>query len=364
MRGVAGRDFRLAPDSQRALIADTTNTLVWLHGDLRYRRLMAAFPSLSDDAMLLLGRLDGRLARSPAADIWLARARLRGAALLAGMAGVPIDVTALQDWICGRTPPPRHSEGLDDPLSVAALFHFALSASDMAGDPVARATLNVSRTLLDDRREAGLWAPDDLVRFGPLWREAQRLLETPYPALSLQAVAERLIAAREGLTAPQTQGAVLTTADGRQLRIDPRRFDIGWLLGCHLPRALYQAGFTLRLLPSLVALPRFLPGDADALADHLRAMIAARATEGLADLDRLEKRLARFPVDLPVTRRSRAPLLLRLDLAYPGLGRVAIARLLGISHQGATKLVAQLEGLRAYAGGVCPSPSSHQKYLL
>ncbi|BBF72708.1 hypothetical protein SBA_pBAR4_0170 (plasmid) [Sphingomonas bisphenolicum] len=52
--------------------------------------------------MLLLGRLDGRLQNSPWADIWLARARLQGAAQLAGLAGVPIDVRHLQDWICGR----------------------------------------------------------------------------------------------------------------------------------------------------------------------------------------------------------------------------------------------------------------------
>ena len=305
---------------------------------------MRDFSSSSDQALLLLGRLDGRLLNSPAADIWLAQARLKGAAALASFAGIPVSVRNLQDWICGRTAPPRHSEGLNDPFSIAALFHFALSATEGHGDPIARATLNVSRSLLDDRKEADLWAPEDLVRFGPLWRMAQMLLEAPYPVASFQTVARRLIEARTSLDMPATEGQLLTTIDGRQLRIEARRFDTGWLLACHLPAALVAAGLALRPLPSLVDLRRFLPDDPEALAGHMATMIARQAGQGLVELDRLEAKLAQLP-QLPVTRRSKAPLLIRLELAYPGLGRTAIARLLGISHQGATKLVAQVERL-------------------
>lgn len=120
--------------------------------------------------LLLIGRLDGRLNGSPARDIWLARARVKAAAMVAGIAGVPVDTAALLDWICGRTPPPRHSEGLNDPLSIAALMHFLLLAED-SNDPVARASLNVLRTLLDDRAQAEMWGRDDLVRFGQTFRE-------------------------------------------------------------------------------------------------------------------------------------------------------------------------------------------------
>lgn len=308
---------------------------------------MRDFSSSPEHALLMLGRLDGRLANSPAADIWLARARLRGAALLAGAAGVPVTVRELQDWICGRTAPPRHGEGLNDPLSVAALVHFALSADESRSDPVARATLNVSRTLLDDRKEAEAWAPEDLVRFGPSWRAAQRLVEAPYPAPTLREVAERLIAAREGLEAPASPAQLLTTVDGRHLRLDPRRPDLGWVVAAHLPGALEAAGLALRRLPSFVDLPRFPGTDSAALAVHLAVMIGRQAVEGLAELDRLEAKVARLPADLGVTRRSKAPLLMRLELAYPRLSRTAIARLLGISHQGATKLVAQVEALAA-----------------
>ena len=309
--------------------------------------MLASSSSPREQAMLLLGRLDGRLANSPASDIWLARARLKGAALLASFAALPLGVKDLQDWICGRRPPPRHSEGLNDPLSVAALVHFAFSASESLRDPLARATLNISRTLLDDRREAKLWAPEDLVRFGPAWRAVQTVATAPYDDPSLDAIARRLIDARRGLEAPVTAGQLLTTADGRQLRIDPRRSDLSWVVACHVPSTLEAAGLTLRPLPSFVGLSRFLAADADALASDLASMIGRQAREGLAELDRLEALVARLPQDLGVTKRSKAPLLMRLELAYPGLSKMAVARLLGISHQGATKLVAQVEALMA-----------------
>lgn len=303
---------------------------------------MLAFSSSSEQALLLLGRLDGRLSNSPAADIWLARSRLKGAAMLASVAAVPISVKDLQDWICGRTPPPRYSEGLNDPLSIAALVHFALSASESQRDPVARATLNISRQLLDDRKEAQIWALDDLVRFGPAWRAVQAIVEAPYPETGVEMVAERLIAAREGLAAPVSGGQLLTTADGRQLQLDPRRADFGWVVAAHVPAALEASGLTLRRLPSFVDLPRFPAKDVTTLTEQIIAMIGRQAREGLAELDRLEARLRRLPQQLPVTKRSKAPLLMRLELAYPGLSKMAVARLLGISHQGATKLVSQI----------------------
>lgn len=306
---------------------------------------MRDFSSSTEQALLLLGRLDGRLLNSPAADIWLARARLKGASILASVASVPIEVKDLQDWICGRTPPPRYSEGLNDPLSIATLVHFALSATESQRDPIARATLNISRQLLDDRREAELWAPDDLVRFGPAWRAVQAMMEAPYPSAALESVAERLIAARDSLTAPVSGGQLLTTADGRQLRLDPRRSDLGWVVAAHVPAALEACGLALRRLPSFVDLPRFPGGDVETLAGQLSVMIGRQARAGLAELDRIEARLRKLPTELPVTKRSKAPLLMRLELAYPGLSKTAVARLLGISHQGATKLVAQVEQL-------------------
>src|SRR3546814_17579515 len=133
-------------------------------------------------------------------------------------------------------------------------------------------------------------------------------------------MAQRLIDARGRLDAPVTEGHLVTTADGRQWRIDPRRFDMGWVLACHLPGALLAAGLSLRRLPSLVGLPRFMPDDAGSLAKAIAAMIARQAGQGLIEMDRLEAKMARLPKELRVTRRSKAQLIMRVDLAHPGIG--------------------------------------------
>jgi hypothetical protein len=296
------------------------------------------------DALLLLGRLDGRLQHSPAADLWLARARLHGAVTLAHLAGVPISLGDLQDWICGRSPPPRHSEGLNDPLSVAALFHLALDATDavpVRQDPVSIATRNVLRTLLDDRSQAETWGGADLVRWGPAWRTLTAETALPYPAATLTAVADRMFVLwSAGDTAAALPGTapLVTTADGRQLQLPPAAPDSAWAVAAQLPAALHAAGLTLRPLPSFTTLPRFRPATADALAATLVGGIARTAARGLAELDRLERAVTQLPAQLGVTRRSKAPLLARLDLIYPGLTLPAVARLLGISPQGAVKV--------------------------
>lgn len=308
---------------------------------------MAALTCSTGSALLLLGRLDGSLSHSNASDIWLARARLEGAAGLSRLAGAPISVEDLQAWISARGSPPRHAEGLDDPISVAALFHFGLTASEATRDPLATATLNVARTLLDDRDAAAMWAADDLARFSAPWRQARAALLAPYPAASLEALAERLLAVAATLEPATSPVHTISTIDGRQLQLDARSAGSTWILACHLPAALHACGLATRILPSLVGLPRYLPKDPAILADQLVAMLFRGCGEGLKELDRLETRLARLDGTLDVTRRSKAPLLARLELAYPNLRTSAVARLLGISHQGATKLIRQLRDARA-----------------
>lgn len=297
-------------------------------------------PSLAS-AMLLLGRLDGRLQNSPWADIWLARARLHGAAQLASLAGVPIDVAHLQAWICGRTAPPRAAEGLNDPVSVAAVFHLAIAAGEQSRDPLARATLNVLRAVLDDRSEAEVWAGGDLAYFGPAWRQARFDAQAHYPAPSLQAVSERIVVLLETVGEAEQAAVDVTTIDGRRLTFDPRIRDRAWLVASHVPAMLHHAGLTLGTLPSLVLLPKFPSRDVGALTEGITRSLLAACTAGLKDLDWLERHGPTVVAE-PATRRSRAPLLARLALAYPGLRPPAVARLLGVTPQGARKLLAGL----------------------
>lgn len=296
--------------------------------------------------LLALGRLDGRLANSPARDIWLARERVSGAATIAGIAGVPVSIDDIMNWICGRTPPPRHSEGLNDPMSVAAVMHFALAAQQTPADDLTAATFRILRTLLDDRAEAELWGPEDLARCSGAFRAAQVAIAAPYPSPTLLAVAERLLEVHSALEASPASDRTVTTIDGRRMSLEPVSFGTTWMIACQLPRALVAAGMATQILPSAVHLPRYLPNSAGELMRELESTIGLASRQGLAELDRLEGRLENLPRVVEVTKRSRLPELLRLELAYPGLRVPAIARLLGVTPQAAAKLAVRSRALK------------------
>lgn len=296
----------------------------------------------ADDGLLLLGRLDGRLHSSACADIYLARARLTGAAALAGLAGVPISVRDLQAWIAGRSPPPRASEGLNDPVSVAAIFHLALSRDEDAQDPIARATLNVLRSILDDRAEAETYGRDDLAHFGPLWRQVRAAADAPFPDTDLRAVAERVFELSRLTEQVAADASEVVTIDGRSWELPPRSRDRNWLIAAAMPRMIHRAGFTTRTIPSLSLLPKFLPASPALLAEILAEALGRAARNELHELDTIERAASRLLSDRDFTRRSKAPLLARLQLSYPGLQPAAVARLLKVTPQGARKLLASL----------------------
>ncbi|MBA3896933.1 MAG: hypothetical protein H0X36_07320 [Sphingomonadaceae bacterium] len=71
---------------------------------------------------------------------------------------------------------------------------------------------------------------------------------------------------------------------------------------------------------------------------------------GLHDLDLIERK-ARQIAEEQTTKRSKAPLLARLLLAYPGLKPKAVSQLLKVTPQGARKLLADRgRSVRANAG--------------
>nr|MBA3896048.1 hypothetical protein [Sphingomonadaceae bacterium] len=199
--------------------------------------------------MLVLGRLDGRLQNSACTDIYLARSRLDGAAQIAGLAGVPIRLEDVQDWIAGRSPPPRASEGLNDPISVAAVFHIAISRDEDIRDPIARASLNMLRTVLDDRAEAETYGSGDLAYFGPLWRQVHEAADTPFPRCDLHSIAERVFEIADLTKHQAPDNAGIVSIDGRTMALPPRSRDRNWLIATIMPRLLYRSGMTLRVIP-------------------------------------------------------------------------------------------------------------------
>ncbi|MDF0491365.1 hypothetical protein PX554_24930 [Sphingomonas sp. H39-1-10] len=292
-----------------------------------------------DDTMLLLGRLDGRLHSSTCADIFLARSRLEGAVALAGLAGVPIDVRSLQDWIAGRSPPPRAPEGLNDPISVAAVFHLAISRDEDTRDPVLRATLNVLRSVLDDRIEAEAYGRDDLAHFGPMWRTIREAADAPLSPPGLFGIAKRVFELSALTETGQEAGYEVVTIDGRSWDLPPRARDRNWLIATTVPRLLQQARLTTRVIPSLILLPKFLPPSPASLAETMMTALHKAVDSALLDLDRIERSIAAARSS-DVTKRSKAPLLSRLLMSYPGLQPRAVATLLNVTPQGARKLLA------------------------
>lgn len=296
------------------------------------------------ETMLQLGHLDGRLHSSTCADIFLARSRLEGAAVLAGLAGVPIDVRDLQDWITGRTPPPRASEGLNDPISVAAVFHFAISRDEDSRDPILRATLNMLRSVLDDRIEAEAYGRDDLAHFGPLWREVRSAADVSFPTRNLNEVARRVFDLAALIEPAPASSSEVITFDGRSLELPPRSRDRIWLIASMVPRMLHRAGFTTRVLPSLVLLPKFLPATPQALVDLMIVRLGKAAEAGIRELDSIERKASSTLSDMRVTKRSKAPLLARLQLTYPDIQASAVSKLLHVTPQGARKLLGASRG--------------------
>ena len=263
---------------------------------------------------------------------------------MATLAGTPIRVRDLQDWISGRTPPPRASEGLNDPVSVAAVFHFALSRDENVHDPILAATLNTLRTLLDDRAAAEMWGSGDLAYFGPMWRTVREQAEAPFHRRGLLAVAERTFEIAEITRSPDAEQSDIILADGRKVSLAARGRDRLWVIATALPLMLYGAGITTRIIPSLILLPKFLPESPNALVDAMFAALEKLVFPALRDLNSLERRLVTTLAGLDATQRSHAPLLARLLLAYHGLRPNALAQLVGITPQGARKLLDRISG--------------------
>ena len=109
-------------------------------------------------ALLMLGRLDGRLAHSPARNAWMIRARFEGAAISCDNAGVPTTANELEQWIAGSGRPPRTGEGLNDPLGVAAIVHFFFDSMERAASRPDRSVQRLLADLFDAEAEGERWA--------------------------------------------------------------------------------------------------------------------------------------------------------------------------------------------------------------
>lgn len=295
-----------------------------------------------DGALLMLGRLDGRLTHSPARTAWLIRARLEGAAISCGNAGVPTTSDDLEQWIAGTGQPPRTSEGLNDPLGIAAIVHFFFDTVEAGTAREDQTVRRLLASLFDSQAQGEAWAGADVVRYGPLWRSLRKLADEPGLEPTLTAVGARLMQMGRLATKAQASAQILVAfQDGHDIRFtrdEPRC----WLLTMMVPLLLHRAGLTVNLLPSLVPKQRLLCASAAEWAEVVSVCIAAEASLALKTLSANERRILGVQDKYQRTARSRLAQAAELKVALPSLSRKKLAIALNATPAGAGYLQRQL----------------------
>ncbi|WBY18006.1 hypothetical protein PF049_14085 (plasmid) [Erythrobacteraceae bacterium WH01K] len=294
------------------------------------------------DPLLALGRLDGRLTHSPARTAWSIRARFEGAAIAARNAGVPTDANAIEAWVAGSGLPPRASEGLNDPLGVAAIVHCFFASLEPATGNRERQVRRLLRGLFDAEAEASTWSGADLIHYGPLWSALLKISEEPGLEPSLTSIAERLAhVARLVTRATDHAELVATLPDGRAVtfgRDHPR----AWLVLAMVPVLLQRSGLSANLLPSLVPRHKFLCSSVAEWRDLLTECLSRQAPAAASALARLEREMAQLHTRYRRTSRSRLVDAAELRVALPSLTRNKLAIAVNATPAGAGYLMRQL----------------------
>lgn len=295
------------------------------------------------DPLLALGRLDGRLTHSPARTAWSIRARFEGAAIAACNAGVPTDANAIEAWIAGSGSPPRASEGLNDPLGVAAIVHYFFASLEPATGDRDRQARRLLRGLFDSEAEASTWSGADLVHYGPLWRALRKIADEPGLEPSLTSISCRLAQmARLVRRAGDHSELLATLPDGRAItfgRDHPR----AWLVMTMVPTLLQRSGLSANLLPSLVPRHKFLCSSAPEWRDLLSQCLSSKAPPATFALDRMEREMSQLQARYRRTARSRLADAAELRVALPSLTRKKLAVAVNATPAGAGYLMRQLE---------------------
>ncbi len=295
------------------------------------------------DPLLALGRLDGRLTHSPARTAWSIRARFEGAAITACNAGVPTDANAIEAWVAGLGSPPRASEGLNDPLGVAAIVHFFFASLAPASAGRDRQVRRLLQGLFDAEAEASTWSGADLVHYGPLWRGLRKITDEPGLEPSLTSISGRLAQmARLVRRAADHSELVATLPDGRTISFGHDHLR-AWLVMIMVPTLLQRSGLSANLLPSLVPRHKFLCSSFAEWRDLLAECLFSQAPPAARSLDRMEREMSRLHERYRRTARSRLVDAAELRVALPSLTRNKLAIAVNATPAGAGYLMRQLE---------------------
>ncbi|AWW72841.1 hypothetical protein CD351_00200 [Erythrobacter sp. KY5] len=295
------------------------------------------------DPLLALGRLDGRLTHSPARTAWSIRARFEGAAIAACNAGAPTDANAIEAWIAGSGSPPRASEGLNDPLGVAAIIHYFFASLEPGTGNRDRQVRRLLRGLFDSEAEASTWSGADLVHYGPLWRGLRAIAEERGLEPSVGSIAERLAQMARLITRAADHSELFATLpDGRAIRFG-RDYPRAWLVMAMVPVLLQRSGLSANLLPSLVPRHKFLCSSIAEWCDLLTECLSRQAPAAALALEGFEREMAQLKDRYRRTSRSRLTDAAELRIALPSITRNKLAIAVNATPAGAGYLMRQLE---------------------
>jgi hypothetical protein len=291
----------------------------------------------TDTIFLDLGRLDERLKTSPARLSWHLKMRARGIAFAATNAGIPVTPEEVENWLAGAGLPPRHGEGINDSMSVAAVGYFTLTVLDRASDAPniqarerMHAMFNRYAAVLD-------WGSADRIALEPLFEQLIPAFDMLSPIRSLRSVAlacEQLL----GFVGGYHNDAKQQRDTRIRFGVPPRDLPQAWLASLFVPLLLARAGLLSSSLPSLIPSIRFVNIKAPEIEEALRSRLRREAKHGLRELISLERRLATCVESMRPTRRSKAISAAELLVSFPALKRARLANCLGITPQGAGQL--------------------------
>lgn len=290
----------------------------------------------SDTNFLDLGRLDERLKTSPARLPWYLKMRAKGIAFAAINAGIPVQPEDVEHWLAGASLSPRHSEGINDNLSIAAVAYYTLGALDSASDAPNVAAKHRMQAMFNRHAAALTWARDDRQALDQLFEQLLLMYDTLTPARSLGSVAQACAQLMTVVAGYQPLVGERDTAV--DLGIPPRDVPQAWLASLFVPLLLARSGLLSSSLPSLIPSIRFVDMTVKRIEDMLRSTLGQEAQHGLRELDLLERRLATCLESMRPTRRSRAINAAELLISFPVLKQARLANCLGITPQGAGQL--------------------------
>ena len=276
--------------------------------------------------------IGSQLKSSPARASWEFAMRMRGISQSCENAGVPVQPEDLGAWISRGGVPPRHAEGLNDDIGVAAIA-FQLNELWKPGICCKR-SVQPSRvdTFFGYRQMAFEYAGDDTRFYRDL---AAKILEESHSTRRVETIADvaeccTKLLATYGLMLDQSL-ADHSAADGI---VSARVRPVVWLVAACIPRLLQSAGLTENLHPNLVPSIR----DRDCPAAEIETRIKDRiAVEGIASrrsLDEFERGIRKL-TSVGATKRSRSQEAATVLCAMPQIRSNLLAQAIGSTPQGA-----------------------------